>query len=180
MNLYNLKNTERFKMEYDVKKKQQNCKKCLVCGLKNKFGLKASFYELENNEVVAIFKPLEEHQSYPGQLHGGIAGAILDETIGRAIMIIDENLLGVTLELNLKYKKPIPLDEELTVIGRITKNSGRIFEGSGEILLQNGDVAVTGHGKYMKISMSKMTKFDVEKEEWKVSLLDTDPLKINI
>jgi len=32
----------------------------------------------------------------------------------------------------------------------------------------------------MKISMNKMTEFDKEKEEWKVSLLDTDPLKINI
>jgi len=50
-------------MKYQVKKKQQNCRKCLVCGLKNEFGLKASFYELENNELVAIFKPLEEHQS---------------------------------------------------------------------------------------------------------------------
>lgn len=167
-------------MEYQVKKKQQNSRKCLVCGLKNELGLKAAFYELENNEVVAIFKPLDEHQSYPGRLHGGVAGAILDETIGRAIMIKDENLFGVTVELNLKYKKPVPLDEELKVVGRITKDSSRMFEGSREILLQNGDVAVTGYGKYMKIPLNKMTEFDVEKEEWKISLTDKDPSKINI
>ena len=92
-------------MEHKVKKKQQNSKTCLVCGLKNEFGLKASFYELENDELVAVFRPLDEHQSYPGRMHGGIAGAILDETIGRAIMIRDENLFGVTVELNLKYIK---------------------------------------------------------------------------
>ncbi len=167
-------------MEYKVIKKQQNSKRCLVCGLKNQLGLKAAFYELENNEVVAIFQPLDEHQSYPGILHGGIAGAILDETIGRAIMINYENLFGMTVELNLKYKKPVPLNEELRVVGRITRDSGRIFEGTGEILLKNGDVAVIGKGKYIKMQLDKIAEFDEEKEEWRVSSSEADPLKIEI
>jgi len=167
-------------MEYKVKKKQQNSKKCLVCGLKNEFGLKASFYELENDELVALFKPLEEHQSYPARMHGGIAASILDETIGRAIMIKDENLFGVTVELNLKYKKPVPLDEELRVVARITRDTRKLFEGSGEILLKNGDVAVTGHGKYMKIQADKMIEFDAKEQEWKVLSSDSDPMKIDI
>ena len=80
--------------------KQENSKMCFVCGLKNRYGLKAQFYETENNEIVAIFKGEEEHQGYPGRLHGGIAASILDETIGRAININSENeLWGVTLEL---------------------------------------------------------------------------------
>ena len=74
-------------MHYHVKRKQPNSKMCFVCGMKNSFGLQTFFYELENNELLAIFKPGEEHQSYPGRLHGGIAAAILYETIGRAIMI---------------------------------------------------------------------------------------------
>ncbi len=167
-------------MEYKVRKKQQNSKKCLVCGLKNELGLKASFYELENDELVAVFKPLEEHQSYPGRMHGGMAGAILDETIGRLIMAKDENLFGVTVELNLKYKKPVPLDEELRVVARITRDNRKLFEGSGEILLKNGEVAVTAHGKYWKIPMSEMTEFDPEEQEWKVFSSESDPLKIDI
>ncbi|MBS4021896.1 MAG: PaaI family thioesterase [Dethiobacter sp.] len=167
-------------MEYIVRKKQQNSKKCFVCGLKNEFGLKASFYELENNEVVAIFQPLQEHQSYPGRLHGGIAGTILDETIGRAIMTKDENLIGVTVELNLKFRKPIPLDQELKVTGMITKDSRRLFEGTGKIILPNGDIAVTGHGKYLKMSIDKMSEFDVEAQEWKITPLNKDPAIIDI
>jgi hypothetical protein len=34
-------------MRYQVKAKQQNTKMCLVCGLKNPFGLHTAFYELE-------------------------------------------------------------------------------------------------------------------------------------
>lgn len=165
-------------MKYKVMKKQHNSKRCIVCGLKNDLGMKASFYELENEELIAVFKPLDEHQSYPGRLHGGVAGAILDETIGRAIMIKNPEAWGVTVELNLKYKKPVPLDEELRVVGRITKDSSRIFEGTGEILLSNGEVAVTATGKYLKMPLSKIANFDENSEEWMVSLTENEPEEI--
>jgi len=167
-------------MKHKVIKKQQNSRKCIVCGLKNDLGLKAAFYELENGELVAIFKPLEEHQSYPGRLHGGLAAAILDETIGRAIMITNNNIWGVTVELNLKLRKPIPLNEELRVVGRITKDTSRIFEGTGEILLSNGDIAATAFGKYVKMAISKIADFDNDKEEWEVLLSDNEPSEIDI
>jgi acyl-coenzyme A thioesterase PaaI-like protein len=167
-------------VKYNVVKKQENSKMCVVCGLKNEFGLKASFYELENEELVAIFKPLDEHQSYPGRLHGGVAGAVLDETIGRAIMIKQNNIWGVTVELSLKYRKPVPLDEELRVVGRITRDSSRLFEGTGEILLKNGDVAVSAAGKYMKMPIEKIADFDKAHEEWEIVNLMDDPKEINI
>lgn len=168
-------------MKYKVIKKQQNSKMCLVCGLDNHLGLKASFYELGNDELVAIFKPLEQHQSYPGRLHGGIAGTILDETIGRAIMIKEEDIWGVTVELNIKYKKPIPLNEELKVVGRITKDSSRLFEGTGEIILKNGDIAVAAWGKYLKMPIQKIANFNTEdKEEWQVVFLENEPYDIDI
>jgi len=165
-------------MKQKIIKKQQNSKKCIVCGLENELGLKASFYELENGEIAAIFKPLEEHQSYPGRLHGGIAGAILDETIGRAIMINDENIWGVTVELNLRYKKPIPLNEELRVVARITKDSSRLFEGTGEIFLKDGGIAVRAQGKYLKMPIDKIADFNKEDQEWRVILSDDEPSEI--
>ncbi len=167
-------------MKYKVIKKQQNSRMCLVCGLKNHYGLKASFYELENGELVAVFKTLDGHQSYPGRLHGGVAGAVLDETIGRAIMINQENIWGVTVELNVKYKKPIPLDEELRAVGRITKDSSRLFEGSGEILLQNGEVAATAYGKYLKMPIEKIANFNEDHEEWNIMSTENDPTEIEI
>ncbi|HPM00480.1 MAG TPA: PaaI family thioesterase [Bacillota bacterium] len=167
-------------MKHKVAEKQHNSRRCLVCGLKNDFGLKASFYELDNGELVALFTPMDEHQSYPGRLHGGISAAILDETIGRAIMIKDKNAWGVTVELNMEYKKPVPLNQELKVVGRITKDSKRLFEGSGEILLKNGDIAVKAHGKYIKMPIEKIADFDEQNEEWRVELSDKDPDEIEV
>ncbi len=168
-------------MLHTVTAKQPNSKMCLVCGLKNPFGLHTSFFELDNNELLAIFKPKEEHQSYPGRLHGGIISTILDETIGRAVMIQSENdVWGVTVDLQIRFKKPVPLDEELRVIGRITTDSSRFFEGTGELLLQGGTVAAAGQGKYLKIALEKIADFDVDHQEWEVVSSPNDPKEFQL
>jgi acyl-coenzyme A thioesterase PaaI-like protein len=166
-------------MRHRVDRKQPNSKMCLVCGLKNLYGLKASFYELENQELVALFTPHSEHQSYPHRLHGGLATAILDETIGRAIMIrYRENIWGVTMEFTTRFRKPIPLDVELKVVGRITSDSGRMFEGTGELLLPDGQVGASGVGKYLKMPLEKIADFDAAAQEWRVTPSPTDPAEV--
>ncbi|MFC1843352.1 PaaI family thioesterase [Thermodesulfobacteriota bacterium] len=168
-------------MHHKVTSKQPNSRMCLVCGLKNPFGLHTSFFELDNKEILAVFKPREEHQSYPGRLHGGIISTILDEAIGRAIMMhADKEVWGVTVDLQIRFKKPVPLDEELRVLGRITKDSSRFFEGTGELLLQDGTVAAEGHGKYLKVPLEKIADFDVDHQEWRVVELPDDPKEVNL
>ncbi|RPI06116.1 MAG: PaaI family thioesterase [Ignavibacteriae bacterium] len=163
-------------MEHRVTGKQQNSKMCFLCGLKNSFGLKAAFYELESNELVCIFTPSNEHQSYPGRLHGGITTAVLDETIGRAIMMISkEEVWGVTIEFTTRFKKQIPLNQELRVVGRITNETSRTFEGTGELLLPGGEVAATGFGKYLRMPLDKISDFDPQAQEWKITTKETDP-----
>ena len=168
-------------MKHQIIGKQHNSKLCFVCGLKNKFGIHAHFYITENQELIALFTPSNEHQSYPGRLHGGIASAILDETIGRAILNkYETEVWGVTIDLNVKFKKPIPLNEELKVIGRITNENSRMFEGTGEIILSNGDVAVTAQGKYFKVPLEKIADFDRSENEWMIVETDSDPKEIEI
>lgn len=167
-------------MRYRVLAKQENTKMCLVCGLKNPFGLRAFFYELDSGEVLAVFKAMDEHQSYPGRLHGGIATAILDETVGRAIRTIHQDIWGVTIEFSTRYRKPIPLSEEIRVVGRITKDARRYFEGTGEILLQDGRIAVEGRGKYLKLPLEKIADFDFEEQEWQVVASPTDPETVEL
>jgi acyl-coenzyme A thioesterase PaaI-like protein len=168
-------------MLHRIKRKQPNSKMCLVCGLKNLFGLKAFFYELDNSELLGVFNSIKEHQGYPGRLHGGIITAMLDETIGRAIMIkYDKEIWGVTVEITTHFKVPIPLGKELRVIGRITKDTKRLFEGTGEILLPNGKVAAEGIGKYFKYPIEKIANFDAEEHEWKVRPSSNDPKEVEI
>ncbi len=138
---------------------------CMVCGRDNPWSLKARFLELEGGELLGVFDPLEEHQSYPGRLHGGISSAVLDETIGRAITITDPEAWGVTVDLSVRFRKPVPLDGEIRAIGRITADRGRLFEGTGEIVLADGTVAVEASGRYLKMPIDRIAEGDFD-EEW--------------
>jgi acyl-coenzyme A thioesterase PaaI-like protein len=153
-------------MSRKIISKQHNSRGCVVCGYENDFSLGARFYNSDNNEVVALIKPEEIHQGYPGRLHGGMAAAILDETIGRVLSIYDEKMWGVTIELSLKYRKPVPTGTELKVVGRLTRDSRRVFEGCGELLLPDGSVAVEAKGKYFKIPMNEMVEPEFIESDW--------------
>lgn len=166
-------------MKYKVLKKQNNSSRCLVCGDQNPFSLNTRFYEIESGELVAIFRTEDHHQSYPGRTHGGIAAAVLDETIGRAACIGEPDTWAVTVELSLKYKCPLPTEANLKAIGRITKSNRKIFEGTGEILLEDGTVAVTAIGKYMKMPADKITDQRFLDDQW-YQLQEKDPKSIEI
>lgn len=154
-------------MKHKIKATQNISRNCLVCGVENEYGLKTRFHETEENEVIALFRPQEFHQSYPNITHGGISAALLDEVIGRAIMAFyDRKTFGVTIELNVKYKKPVPYGVELKAIGRITRDGGRIFEGTGEIYLPDGSLAVSAEGKYMKRKVEQISDATFVDNEW--------------
>lgn len=154
-------------MEHKITKRQLNAKNCFVCGVGNPRGLRSVFYETDTNELVSVTDLPPEFQGYPGRVHGGIAATILDETIGRAICIGKEDMVwGVTLDLNVKYRKPVPFGAPIKVIARVTRDRGRLFEGSGEIVLESGEVAIEARGLYMKQDIGKLAGEGFADREW--------------
>lgn len=142
---------------------------CFVCGERNPAGIHVRFYEQEDGSLLAKFTGEDHHQGYPGRMHGGVITSILDETIGRAIMIAHgENIWGVTVELNVRFLRPVPLATPLTAVGRITSEKSRLFEGTGEVYLPDGSIAADCVGKYIKMDITKIADFNYDREEWYV------------
>lgn len=152
---------------------------CLVCGVENSAGLAARFYEVDGSELVGVFSPRLEHQGYPDRMHGGIVSALLDETIGRAINLHDPGTWGVTVEFTVRFRKPVPLDGELRAVGRITQNSPRLFEGTGEIILNDGSVAAEGKGKYLRMALADISDPGFAENEW-FSLDEPLPREVDV
>lgn len=151
-------------MRRSVLDAQNVSRMCLVCGTENASGLHARFYVLDGGELLGLFEPREEHQGYPSRLHGGLAAAVLDETIGRAANIDDPDGWGVTVELTVRYRKPVPNDRQVRVLARITRPSKRIFEGTGEIVLDDGSVAVEASGRYMRLPLGQIAEGELAGE----------------
>lgn len=167
-------------MKKQIVKKHNAAKNCFICGVDNPCGLHAQFYELEDGTLAAQVTVQAHHQSYPGRVHGGISTALLDETIGRAITVLEPDTWAVTLEITTRYRKPVPYDVPLTIIGKVTENTRRAFTAEGAILLPDGTVAVTATGKYMKLELERIADFDAAGESWECYPSTADPEWIEI
>lgn len=87
--------------------------------------------------------------------------------------------MGVTVDLTTRFRKPVPLGVELRAVGRITSDRGRLFEGSGELFLPDGTVAVEATGRYLKMSLEQITGEGLEDElDWRVISEVNDPESI--
>ncbi|MCD6099735.1 MAG: PaaI family thioesterase, partial [Candidatus Marinimicrobia bacterium] len=76
--------------------------KCFVCGSDNERGLKLSFKVGDGKANTEFISP-PHLQGYDGILHGGIISTILDE-----VMVKATGEKVVTVELTVKFLKPIP------------------------------------------------------------------------
>jgi len=75
--------------------------------------------------------------------------------IGRAAMELDESSPWMmTARAEMRYRKPVPIGEELTLVGQITRVRSRAVEGMGEIRLSDGSVAVEATAMYVKVPTS--------------------------
>jgi uncharacterized protein (TIGR00369 family) len=147
-------------------KKQPSSRHCFLCGIENPIGLKLSFYEDAENRVSARFVPGEEHQGYPGMMHGGITCALLDETIGRTL--VRDDIWAMTVDLKVRFRAPIPLGRPLTVVGEMVRLRSRTMEGQGQIVLEDGTVAATAEATYIRLSDEQVDAFRAELGYWQV------------
>ena len=144
-----------------VLKKQYNSKMCIICGMNNEAGLKAPFYEMENNTVVTIVTFRQIHQSYPERTHGGMISTLLDEIIGRAIWIEEPTSWGVTMDIHVKFRKPVPLDTQVMAYGKITRNTSKFFTGVGAIMTLDGEILAEGTANYIKLKTNQIATTDI-------------------
>jgi len=137
--------------------KQPGSKMCFVCGRENPIGLHAEFC-IKDDKVLVEFVPQENHQGYPGIMHGGLVMALLDETIGRSAFLY--NMWVVTARIELRFRKPVPIGQKITVVGWVTRVRGHLLEAQGEIRLEDGSVAVEANGLYMELPQDKRREME--------------------
>ncbi len=148
--------------------KQPSSHHCFVCGRKSPVGLKMDFYSTGPGEVTAEYTVPEIYQGYPGVVHGGIVAAMLDETAGRTVMADGETRFFVTLKMEIKYRKTIPTETPLQIIGRLTSSRGRRATAQGQVLLPDGKVAAQADLILVEIPADIMADADPEALGWRV------------
>lgn len=113
---------------------------CFVCGRKNPDGLKLSF-SLADGEISTRLSFPKKFQGYKDLVHGGMLSTVLDEVM--VTLINKLGFLAVTAELNVRFLKPLHVDEKLEVQARLEERRGRTFVLSARAMLEDGTEVAT-------------------------------------
>jgi acyl-coenzyme A thioesterase PaaI-like protein len=110
-------------------------------------------WSIEPPGLVATFFPKPEHRGPPGYLHGGLAAVCLDETMA-SVSIALEKIYTVTATLELRYRRPVPLDGSPVRVEawREHPQPRRTRRVHGRLLLADGRVAVEATGLFVRAS----------------------------
>lgn len=153
---------------------------CFGCGMENPIGLKLFFYERDDGRVLARFTPEEVHEGYPGVLHGGIISALLDEVLGR--VCIAEDRWMVTAKMEVRYRRPIPVGEPLTIVGEpVDDRSDRSQRMTvrGEIRLPDGSVGAEATATFFALPEERVAGMIDDLEFWQVVPDEDGPPEFN-
>lgn len=131
---------------------------CFACGPRNASGLRLRF-EQDGDGVRTAFRGRPEHQGFPGQVHGAVITALLDEVMSRVSLL--EDRWTMTARIQVRFRRPVPLDQEVTAIGRKTRTRGGLWEARGSVRLPDGDVAAEASGTFVDVpeeTLARMTE----------------------
>ena len=120
---------------------------CFACGRENPIGLHLGDFSLRDGRVTARFTPRPEYRGAGKTLHGGIAATALDEILVWAGILI-EDVLTVTGTMELRFRRPVLVDEPIIVSARVDGRSGRRLQISGALEVGN-ETRVEAAGLYL-------------------------------
>jgi uncharacterized protein (TIGR00369 family) len=131
---------------------------CFACGRLNPSGLQLDF-DVSTNSATARYTGLQRHQGYDGSLHGGVVTALLDEAMGWAIF--HQGVWGVTAKINVTFKRPVPVGEDLVVTGEVLRDRGRGIETKGTVArVADGDVLAEATALFHRMPEGQRTELE--------------------
>ncbi|HEY7569374.1 MAG TPA: PaaI family thioesterase [Gemmatimonadaceae bacterium] len=121
---------------------------CYACGVENQNGLHMEFRR-DGDRTVCDYTPCDYQQGYPNRMHGGLVATMIDEAMGWAVYGARE--WGATARLNVRFRRPVRLDQTLRIEAWVTNDRSRLIELRGEVRDASGALLAEGDGTFMKL-----------------------------
>ncbi len=123
-------------------------RQCYGCGSDNEQGMKLKFRQ-EDGRAVADFTPEQYLQGFPGYMHGGGVATVLDEAMGWAAYQV--GLWAMTAKFTIRFRKPVPLRQQVRASGWVTRDRGRFLEVRAELRSRQGHLLAEADGVFVRL-----------------------------
>ena len=122
---------------------------CFCCGKQNSRGLQLEFRYPEKGEAETECTIPAYFTGWKRITHGGFLAMLLDETMAHAC--ISQAVNGVTVDMQVRYLKPVDVGTRIRVAGRITRVKSRIIETEAEIHDEAAEVIARASARFLKM-----------------------------
>ena len=125
---------------------------CFACGGKNPLGLHLTFHT-EGDLFMTRVRPKPHWQGFAGVVHGGLQSTIIDDMMSNHLFRVHK-VWAVTGDLNLRFRKPVPIEAELLFVSRIDSHRGRIWQLSADCRVADdpaGSRLTTATGRFIEV-----------------------------
>ena len=121
--------------------------KCFACGPQNPHGLGMQVAFQKDHVSCDITLP-SHFQGWAGIAHGGVVATMLDEVMAYAVLHFLGN--GVTASMELRYRSPVPLEQQLSLRGWVAEHKGRLAVTKATVAVaQTGQVLAEASAKFL-------------------------------
>ncbi len=118
-----------------------------MCGQSNPFGLGLKFTCGKDGSVTATFLGHPALEGFQGLLHGGMVASLLDGAMTNCLFA--HGRVAMTGELNVRYRKPVVIGEEMLIHAWITRSSPPLHLLAAE-LKQGNCVKAAAKAKFVE------------------------------
>ena len=125
---------------------------CFACGENNPIGLHLTF-EFDGETITTKKILPKEFQGYDGTAHGGILSTMLDETMCKFIAA-KYNERAMTAKLEVRYKFPTPIEQELKISAREESQRKNIISMRATVETADGTITAEATAKFAVVALS--------------------------
>lgn len=126
-----------------------NISNCFGCCDTNDIGLKLAF-ENHPAEVRTAVQLGRAYESYPGIVHGGIVSTVLDECMGRAIMVFTGKM-AVTMGMRVRFIGVCESEKDYSASGTLISTSDKLIKAEARIVTRDGHLIALAEASWMII-----------------------------
>jgi uncharacterized protein (TIGR00369 family) len=120
---------------------------CFACGPANPIGLHLHFDRAPAEGVRCRALLASQFQGWRGIAHGGIVMALLDEAMAHAAGFAGHR--GVTASVNVRFRKPVPLERPIEIAGRVTWQRRNVLGVEAKISDESGTLLAQAEGSFV-------------------------------
>ena len=125
---------------------------CFGCGQANPIGLRLDL-QADGEGLTAEFVPREEHQGWPGIVHGGIIASLLYEVLEN--FTYRRGVVTMMKEMRTRLRRPAPTGSRLVARSWLESREGRAMNVAASLTGEDGELIAEGDAVLVELSQGQ-------------------------